>query len=235
MPVIDMIALDADDTLWDNEGHYTRGKERFKQLLARYGSVEEVGRQLDQIEVGNIEIYGYGIKSFALSMVETAIHLSQGKIPGEEIRQVIDIAREMLSASLELYDRVEQTLQELSHDYRLVLVTKGDRFEQERKILRSGLGKYFEAVDIVGDKTEASYKLLLATHGLEPRRFLMVGNSMRSDILPVLSLGGRAVYIPQESTWFHENAVEAPGDTWGYYVLEHFWQLPELLRKIEGE
>jgi putative hydrolase of the HAD superfamily len=125
MPLIDLIALDADDTLWDNEGHYTKAKERFKQLLARYGSLEEVGEQLDQIEVGNIEIYGYGIKSFALSMVETAIHLSQGQIPGEEIRQVIDIAREMLSAPLELHDRVEQTLEELSLDYRLARYQRG--------------------------------------------------------------------------------------------------------------
>jgi putative hydrolase of the HAD superfamily len=233
--MFDIIALDADDTLWDNESHYTRAKERFKQLLARYGSLEEVERKLDEIEIGNIEIYGYGIKSFALSMVETAIHLSQGKIPGEEIRQVIDLAREMLSAPLELYDRVEQTLQELSLDHRLVLVTKGDRFEQERKIVRSGLGKYFEAVEIVGDKTEASYRVMLATFGLEPKHFLMVGNSMRSDILPVLSLGGQAVYIPQENTWSHENSVEAPVDAWDYYVLEHFWQLPELLRRLEGE
>lgn len=230
-----MIALDADDTLWDNESHYTRAKERFKQLLAKYCPLEEVERKLDEIEIENIEIYGYGIKSFALSMVEAAIQLSQGKITGEEIRLVVEIGRSMLSASMDLYDRVEQTLEELSFNYRLILVTKGDRFEQERKILRSGLGKYFEAVEIVGDKTEASYRGMLMTYGVEPKHFLMVGNSIRSDILPVLSLGGQAVYIPQENTWFHENSVEVPGDAWGYYVLEHFWQLPELLRKLEGE
>ncbi len=233
--MIDIIALDADDTLWDNESHYTRAKEHFKQLLTRYGTLAEVERKLDDIEIGNIEIYGYGIKSFALSMVETAIQLSQGEITGGEIRQIIEIGRSMLSAPLDLYERVEQTLEELSFAYRLILVTKGDRFEQERKIVRSGLGKYFEAVEIVGDKTEASYRGLLETFGLEPKHFLMVGNSIRSDILPVLSLGGQAVYIPQENTWSHENSVEAPGDAWGYYVLEHFWELPELLRRLEGE
>ena len=168
-------------------------------------------------------------------MVETAIQLSQGQISGEELRQVIEIGRGMLNAPLDLFERVEGTLEELSFNYRLILVTKGDRFEQERKIVRSGLGKYFEAVEIVGDKTEASYRGMLATLGLEPKHFLMVGNSIRSDILPVLSMGGRAVYIPQENTWSHEIAVGVPGDAWGYYELEHFWQLPELLRKLEGE
>ena len=233
--MIDIIALDADDTLWDNESHYSRAKVRFKQLLARYGSLEEAGRKLDEIEVGNVEIYGYGIKSFALSMVETAIQFSQGQITGGEIQQVIEIAREMLNAPVDLYERVKQTLEELSLSYRLALVTKGDRFEQERKIARSGLGQYFETIEIVGDKTEASYRRMLTTYGLEPKHFLMVGNSIRSDILPVLSLGGQAVYIPQENTWFHENSAEAPVDAWGYYVLEHFWQLPELLRMLEGE
>ena len=161
--MIDIIALDADDTLWDNESHYSRAKERFKQLLARYGSLEEAGSKLDEIEVGNVEIYGYGIKSFALSMVETAIQLSQGQITGEEIQQVIDIARDMLNAPVDLYEQVKQTLEELSLGYRLALVTKGDRFEQERKIDRSGLGQYFETIEIVGDKTEASYRRMLAT------------------------------------------------------------------------
>ena len=233
--MIEIIAFDADDTLWDNESLYSQAKGRFQEILSNYASPEAIAQILDVNEVHNIDVYGYGIKSFALSMVETAIELSQGQIAGGEIQQVIEIARGMLTAPVDLYEKVMETLEELSMEYRLMLITKGDRFEQERKIARSGLKQYFEVVEIVGDKSEASYQEMMARYSLQPDQFLMVGNSMRSDILPVLRLGGRAVYIPQENTWSHENVVAGSGDTGKHYVLEHLWQLPELLHTLEGE
>jgi len=232
--MIDIIAFDADDTLWDNESHYTRGKERLQQILSEYASPEMVEHQLDETEMNNLEVYGYGIKSFVLSMVETAIEISGGLIQGEAIQKVLDIARGMLTSDVDFYDRVTETLEELSQDYRLMLITKGDRFEQEQKIARSGMGRYFEIVEIVGDKSEASYRAILARYGIDPGRFLMVGNSMRSDILPVLRLGGKAVYIPQANTWYHENITDEPVDAGDFHELEHLWQLPEMLRGLES-
>jgi putative hydrolase of the HAD superfamily len=233
--MFDIIAFDADDTLWDNESFYVRGKERFQQILSGYGTPEELEQKLDEVEIGNIDIYGYGIKSFALSMVEAAIQITQGQVPGEEIRRILDITREMLSTVVGLYDRVEETLEALSRDYHLMLITKGDRFEQEKKIARTGLLKYFAIVEIVGDKTEASYREILRRHSLVAERFLMVGNSMRSDILPVIRLGGRAVYIPQDNTWSHENAVEEPHEAGKFYELDHIWQLPALVSELENK
>lgn len=233
--MIEIIAFDADDTLWDNESLYTQAKARFQQLLSKYASPEAIAQILDTNEERNVEVYGYGIKSFALSMVETAIELSQGQIEGGELRQVIEIGRGMLIAPVNLFEKVGETLEQLSLEYRMMLITKGDRFEQERKIARSSLKQYFEVVEIVGDKTEASYREMMARYSLQPDQFLMVGNSMRSDILPVLRLGGRAVYIPQENTWSHENVILEPGETGKHYVLEHLWQLPELLRTLEVE
>ena len=233
--MIDIIAFDADDTLWDNESHYTRGKERLKQILSEYGSPEMIEQKLDETEMSNIEVYGYGIKSFVFSMIETAIVLSGGQIKGEAVQKIVNIARGMLSADMEFYERVSETLEELSKAHRLMLITKGDRFEQGQKIARSGVDQYFEIVEIVGDKSEASYRAILARYGIDPGRFLMVGNSMRSDILPVLRLGGRAVYIPQANTWFHENITGEPVDAGDFHELEHIWQLPELLRELESD
>jgi putative hydrolase of the HAD superfamily len=232
--MIHTIAFDADDTLWDNESYYTRAKEYFVRQLSPYGELEALTSRLDQIEIGNVEIYGYGIKSFVLSMIETAIEVSAGQIRGADLQPVLDIAREMLRAEVQFYEQVVETLQALSGRYPLMMITKGDLFEQELKIIRSGLRPYFKYVEIVGNKTEASYQHILQRYSLQPDGFLMVGNSMRSDILPVLKLGGMAVYIPQANTWSHENTAETPSGQNSFFTLEYIWQLPELLLKLDS-
>ena len=230
--MIDVIAFDADDTLWRNETRYSEAKGEFVQLLQVYQSAETIQQRLDETEVQNVQVYGYGIKSFTLSMIETAVELSSGRIEGREIQRIIEIARAMLTAPIELYAHVAETLEKLSKKHKLMLITKGDRFEQESKIAKSGIGGYFGYVEIVGDKTITSYQAILARYSISPRRFLMVGNSMRSDILPVVRLGGWAVYIPQADTWSHENAIEQSLKAAQYHQLEHLGQLPELVLKL---
>jgi putative hydrolase of the HAD superfamily len=230
----DLIAFDADDTLWHNEPFYTQAKGQFISLLSAYAPPETIGPRLDEIELRNLQDFGYGIKSFVLSMVEAAVDLSAGRVTGREVQVVVDIARRMLRADLELFEHVHETLAALKDHYPLMLITKGDQFEQELKIKRSGVDHYFRYIEIIGDKDARAYRLLLSKFNLDPRRILMVGNSLRSDILPVVELGGAAVYIPYEHTWSHENS-ENPIESKAYYELENIGQLPALLAQLEGE
>jgi putative hydrolase of the HAD superfamily len=207
-PMITTIAFDADDTLWHNERIFLDAKVKLKSLLAEYQTESWIDRHLDKAETHNIKHFGYGVKAFTLSMIETACELSDGKITGSEILEIIGFARIMLATSIELLDGVKETIHELSHKYRMMLVTKGDLFDQETKLARSGLGDYFEIVEVVANKDKATYKKLLLRHKINPKDFVMVGNSLRSDILPVLEVGGKAVHIPYETEWFHE-AVSA--------------------------
>ena len=224
--MFETIAFDADDTLWHNETYYQQAKMQFTQLLSKYQDQEYARRMLDEIEVHNIDIYGYGTKMFSLSMIETAIELSDGKIKGSEIGQIIDISKEMLTNDVELFEHAEETLAKLMPRFDLMLVTKGDHFEQERKIALSGLSGYFRYIEIVTEKSQEMYQALMAKYDLHPERFLMVGNSLRSDIQPVLAIGGRAVYIPNEYTWFHEDLPREEIDQTAYDELEHISQLP---------
>ena len=224
--MFETIAFDADDTLWHNETYYQQAKMQFTQLLSKYQDQEYARRRLDEIEVHNIDIYGYGTKMFSLSMIETAIELSDGKIKGSEIGQIIDISKEMLTNDVELFEHAEETLAKLMPRFDLMLVTKGDHFEQERKIALSGLSGYFRYIEIVTEKSQEMYQALMAKYDLHPERFLMVGNSLRSDIQPVLAIGGRAVYIPNEYTWFHEDLPREEIDQTAYDELEHISQLP---------
>jgi putative hydrolase of the HAD superfamily len=180
----------------------------------------------------NLPIYGYGIKGFALSMIEAALEMSQQKIGGREIQCVLDLAKQMLSTDVELLEGVAEVVAELAQAYPLMLITKGDLVHQEAKIEQSGLKPYFRAIEIVADKTPQSYAALLARYHVEPSRFLMVGNSLRSDVLPVLAIGGQAVHVPYAITWAHEH-VEVPPDRRGrYHELEHIGQLPALLKSL---
>lgn len=229
--MIDIIAFDADDTLWENESFYTRAKGRFFELISQYSSAEMVELRLNETEISNIRFYGYGIKSFILSMIETAINLSEGRVQGEEIQQIIDLAKEVLTAEVSLFEHAEETVFKLAEKYDLMLITKGEQWEQERKIRGSGLAKYFRYIEIVGDKTQQAYQLILAKYQIDPARFLMVGNSIKSDILPVLAIGGQAVYIPYENTWFHE--LETSGATHPPYdELAHLGLLPDYIDRV---
>lgn len=227
-----LIAFDADDTLWHNERLYLDAQNKFKTLLARYHKPEWVAERLDATEMRNLQHFGYGIKSFALSMIETAVELTQGRITGQEIQAILDAAKEMLTADVQLVERVPETLARLAGKYALMVITKGDLRDQELKIARSGLAEFFSQIEIVSDKKRANYARVLQHHNLAPEHFAMVGNSLRSDILPVLELGATGIYIPHELTWAHENA-DAPTDAQNFFQVEQFAVLPELFAQLE--
>lgn len=230
--MIETIGFDADDTLWHNETLYNQAKVHFQELMAHYGDSASVRQRLDQIEEWNVRHYGYGIKSFALSMVEAAIEISQGQIDAPRLSRILDFVKEMLNAEVKPLEPVEPTLAVLALRFPLMLITKGDFFEQHRKIERSGLAKYFRYIEIVVDKTPNTYRGVLAKYHLDPHNFLMVGNSLRSDILPVLEIGGQAVYIPYASTWAHEQVDEKTRTAIKYIEIDHLGQLPELVDNL---
>ena len=233
--MIDIIAFDADDTLWHSEIWYARGEEFFQQLLAPYQIQADSQKYLHQKEIENIPYYGYGIKSFILSLIESAIDLTQGRISAAGIHKILEMAKEFLAAEVELLEGAQEAIHQLAGHYRLMLITKGDQVHQEAKVEGSGLEKYFESTEIVREKDRGTYEALLARYQLTPARFMMVGNSLRSDIIPILEMGGYAVYIPYHITWAHEHADYLPDDSGRYFKLENLGQLPALLEKLEAD
>ena len=231
--IFDMIAFDADDTLWENEVFYTRSQAELKRLLAKYMPVDDIESQVYQTEMRNIGLYGYGIKSFTLSMIETAITLTKGQITAADVQQVIGFGREMLTADIKLLPGVKQTLQGLADTYSLMMVTKGDLLDQQRKVNHTSIGEYFKFIEIVSEKNPADYQALLGKYNLQPEKFLMVGNSLRSDILPVIQLGGHAVQIPHADTWLHEKVEPAGEYSDSYTVIEHIGMLPDFISSFE--
>ncbi len=231
--MFDVVAFDADDTLWHNETLYHASQESFYALVSPYASREQAEQALYQTEMGNLKYFGYGIKSFVLSMVECGIRLSDGEMPGSQLQKIIDLGKGMMQAQVTLFDHVEDVVRRLSQTFRLMLVTKGDLLDQESKVARSGLGSYFWHVEIVSEQSPASYAALLERSHLSAERFIMVGNSLRSDILPVLELGGWAVYIPYHLTWKHENEIEQDPGNERFFEIEHIGLLPELLERIK--
>jgi putative hydrolase of the HAD superfamily len=230
--MFDIIAFDADDTLWHNEILYSAALDGLKQLLAPYAPPEQVARTLFETEMRNLAFYGYGIKSYALSMIETAIAISAGAIDGQGVLQVIGLAKDMLKADIQLFDRALQVITCLSAVYPLMIITKGDLLDQQRKLGRSGLKPCFRYVEIVTDKTPESYAALLERYQLDPARFLMVGDSLRSDILPVIALGGCAVHIPYHITWAHEHIDLTDEQRQHFYKLDHLGLLPDLIERL---
>jgi len=228
----DLIALDADDTLWHNETMFSLTQAKFLELLAGEHSPELIERKLYETELRNLHNFGYGVKGFTLSMIETALELTERQVSGAIIQQIIDFAKAMVHAPVELLDHVAEVVPWLAERYSLMLLTKGDLFDQESKLARSGLAEHFRYVEIVSDKTATSYRALFDRYQIEPGRFLMVGNSLRSDILPVTALGGRAVYIPYHLTWAHETVTEQEAHSHQYVELEHIGDLPALLEQL---
>ncbi len=231
--MLQLIGFDADDTLWENEHLYQLAEEKFLGLLSPYQDADFISRALYDMEMRNITIYGYGIKSFALSMIETALLVSNNTVTAPEIQHILAFIREMLEAEVQIIDCVEDVLATLKHSYDLMLITKGDALEQSRKIDRSGLRPYFKYVEIVHDKNPAAYGELLEKLRITPVQFVMVGNSLRSDIHPVVAIGGQAIYIPHHLTWAHENDI--PGDLKGfhYHQVDEIQEVPNILRKID--
>lgn len=232
--MIRTIAFDADDTLWHNERIFIDAKEKYKRLLARYLDPETIEERLDATEDRNIKHFGYGVKGFTLSMIETAVELTEGRVSGHEIKDIIGYAREMLEAPIEILEGAPQAVEELSGNYRLMVITKGDLFDQEAKISRSGLSGYFEEIEIVSRKTPAVYRKIAKRHSIQIDSFVMVGNSLRSDILPVLELGAMAVHVPYETEWFHERVDESDLKGKRFGSLRDLSELPEWVRREGG-
>jgi len=233
MSRFDLIAFDADDTLWQNERLYQEVQGKFAQLLAHYHAEDWVRERLYQTETRNLDHFGYGVKAFALSMIETAVKLTEGRVSGSELHFLIELVKEMLRGPMELLDGVKETLETLMERYPLMLLTKGDLFEQESKIARSGLSGCFRYIEIVSRKDDSVYRSLLVKYSVSPERFLMIGNALRSDVLPVLEIGGSAIYIPHPLTWQHEHAEPPTAGQNGFYELDAIKQVPDLLERIE--
>jgi putative hydrolase of the HAD superfamily len=228
--VIRVIAFDGDDTLWHNETIFSVTQRRLHDLLAHHVSdPARLDERLHEREMVNLSLFGYGIKGFTLSMIETAIEVSQGQVSAAEIQDLVDAGKAMLRHPVELLDGVAGVLEKLAASYRLFLITKGDLFDQESKIARSGLAPLFSVIEVLSEKDQAAYQRVLDRHGIDPAEFLMVGNSPRSDIAPVTALGARAVLIPYPLTWAHETNHPALGHHW---ELEKMAELPALLQEI---
>ncbi|MFI2742890.1 HAD family hydrolase [Zhouia sp. PK063] len=201
---IQVIGFDADDTLWVNETYFRDTEAAFAQLLSGYETTNKIDQELFHTEIKNLELYGYGIKGFVLSMVECALDLSNGNVDAATIHKILNLGKDMLTKPVEILDGVEKTLNYLKDNYRLIVLTKGDLLDQERKLEKSGLSTYFHHVEVLSDKKEENYKQLLTHLQIDPAHFVMVGNSLKSDILPLINIGAQAIHVPFHTTWAHE-------------------------------
>lgn len=234
MPRITTIALDADDTLWQNEQFFRLTQQRFKDLLADHADVEDLDDRLIGLTARNLGFYGFGAKGFALSMIETALEVTSHKVPGRVIAEILAASRELMNYPIETLPYVDQALEALQERYRLILVTKGDLFDQERKLAASGLAEYFAAIEIVSDKNEATYRRIFERHTEGAGHTVMIGNSLKSDILPALAAGSFAVYVPHDLTWSYEHAEE-PENEPRYAKIPHLGELGPVLSSFESQ
>ncbi|WP_169568097.1 HAD family hydrolase [Sneathiella limimaris] len=228
------IAFDADDTLWENEKIFKLTEKRFLELLYDHGADESLYDHLLETERQNLRYYGYGIKGFTLSMVETAIRITNGTVPAHIIQEILNAGREMHDHPAEPMAGVTETLKQLAGTYRILLITKGDLFDQERKLAQSGLGELFDGVEIVSEKTEETYLRIFEQYGDGPKRSMMVGNSLKSDIVPAVAVGAWGVHVPSEIEWAMEKA-DAPTGNARYHHLETITELPALIAEISAD
>ena len=228
MPNLTTIGFDADDTLWHHERYFVATKERFLALLEPYADLERVDLQLHETEVRNVKDYGFGVKGFTLSMIETAIDATDGKVPAGVIAEILEAGREMLVHPVNPYPGVAETLKALSPSHTLILITRGDLFDQERKLAASGLAGYFDAVEIVSDKTAPVYERLFIRHGDGAEHAMMIGNSMRADVVPALEAGAWGIHVPSEHVW----SLDLQDDPADISRFRRFGALPEILPLI---
>lgn len=201
---IKVIAFDADDTLWVNETYFREAEHEFAKLLASFETENKIDQELFKTEIKNLGIYGYGIKGFVLSMIECALELSNKSVQASVIENIINIGKEMLTKPIDLLDGVEEVLSTLYGKYRLIVATKGDLLDQERKLEKSGLLKYFHHIEVMSEKKEEDYKKLLHHLDIQSNELLMIGNSLKSDVLPLVNIGAQAIHVPFHTTWVHE-------------------------------
>ena len=226
---IKVIAFDADDTLWTNETYFREAEETFAVLLSKYETKTKIDQELFKTEIKNLAIYGYGIKGFVLSMIECALVVSNYKLPQETIGKILDIGKNMLEKPIELLDGVEEVLQGLQGKYRLIVATKGDLLDQERKLEKSNLLQYFHHVEVMSDKKEKDYYKLVKHLDIVPSQFLMIGNSLKSDVLPLLSINASAVHVPFHTTWVHEEIPLEDQQKLDYITLVNIKELIALI------
>ena len=228
---ISLIGLDADDTLWHNETVFRSAQSEFAALLSAYAPLDRIEAELERVERQNLGLYGYGAKGFTLSMLETALKLSGAALPGPTTAAILELGRAMMKHPIEPLPRVSEAIEQLAALGRLVLITKGDLFHQEAKLAASGLGSWFSGVEIVSEKSADTYRRIIDRYAVVPDAFLMAGNSVRSDILPVLEAGGYAALVPYPMVWSHE-AAEPPDGHPRYREVETLAGLPPWIREI---
>lgn len=229
------IGLDADDTLWESEVHFVDVEGRFREMIAKYDPSDDIQDHLFAVERRNLEHFGYGVKSFTLSMIETAIQLTDGAVDADDVHTIISWGKEMMAHPVDLYADVRATCERMADDYRLMIITKGDLLHQEAKVAQSGLAELMDGgVEILTEKDPPSYQRVLDRHRIEPGEFLMVGNSVKSDVLPVVQIGGHAAHISTTVTWAFENDHDGDPERHGYHVLESFTDIPELAGTLSG-
>lgn len=226
---IKVIAFDADDTLWVNETYYREAELEFAGLLSAYETANKIDQELFKKEMENLEMYGYGIKSFILSMVEAALEISNYSISNKTIQDILNIGKTMINKPVELLDGVEEVLKTLSSKYRLIMATKGDLLDQERKLEKSGLTDYFHHIEVLSDKKEANYSKLLNHLDIKPSEFLMIGNSLKSDILPLVNIKAKAIHVPFHTTWAHEEVKEEETNGKDYKTVSNLKEILKFL------
>ena len=226
---IKVIGFDADDTLWVNETYFREAEMAFAKLLSKYETANKIDQELFRVEIDNLPLYGYGVKAFTLSMVESALELSNYNISTKTIEAILKIGKDMLEKPVELLDGVEEVLKNLSKKYRLILATKGDLLDQERKLEKSGLTEYFHHIEVLSDKKETNYSKLLNHLDINPSEFLMIGNSLKSDILPLVNIKAHAIHVPFHTTWAHEEVTEEETNGKNYKTINSLTSLLKLL------
>lgn len=229
--MIKVIAFDADDTLWVNEPFFRAAEEEFAILMEGYMPRHSSIKELYRTEIENINLYGYGIKGFMLSMIQTALRISDHQLPGKLIDRMLEIGYDMMQKPVEILPGVEDVLAELQSDYRLVMATKGDLVDQERKLKKSGLDHYFHHIEIMSEKRPEDFSKLIRHLDISPEEFLMLGNSLKSDVLPVLDLGGHAIHIPFHITWEHET-INHQVEHANFYQAERISEVIAMIRKM---
>lgn len=228
---IKFIGFDADDTLWINEPYFKELETEFCKLLNTYLPKEKTSQELFKTEVQNLRLYGYGIKAFILSLIETAIKISKYKVPAQTLEKIIELGKKQLEKPVILLDGIEHVLKELSADYKLIVATKGDLLDQERKLKNSGLEQYFHHMEIMSDKKESDYQNLLDRLEIKPQEFVMIGNSLKSDVIPVINIGGQGIHVPYHTTWQHETQINENLDEIAYFTIESISESIKLFKK----
>ena len=226
---IKVIAFDADDTLWVNETYFREAEAKFAQLLSAYETPNKIDQELFKTEIKNLELYGYGVKGFMLSMVECALELSNYYLNPKLLNDILNIGKEMLEKPIELLDGVEETLKALQRKYKLIVATKGDLLDQERKLEKSGLLQYFHHIEVMSEKKATDYKKLIAHLDIQSNELLMIGNSLKSDVLPLIDIGASAIHVPFHTTWAHEEVSESEQKNVDYLTINNLKELVSIL------